>query len=191
MSPAHNEGFHQAALEQREGLYRFAMALTRDPSAAEDLLHDTYLRAALAERRPQPGNRLKAWLLLIMRHLWYNEVRHRRNGPKFIGFDATETLAANDASSDPQLVCARLSELEAVRAAIERMPALYREVVVLRYIEGFRYKEMAEIMACPVGTVMSRLARARERLKQSLAEPEKIVVLTDPPKSDHRTIRME
>lgn len=114
----------------------------------------------------------------------YNGIRHQRNGPQLIGFDATEALAANDGTSDPQLVCARLSELEAVWAAIERLPVLYREAVVLRDIQGCSYKEMAAIMACPVGTIMSRLARARERLKQSLAEP-------DPHRPDHRTLRME
>jgi RNA polymerase sigma-70 factor, ECF subfamily len=163
-------GFHEAALEQLDGLYAFAMTLTRDPTAAEDLVQETYLRATLAYRRPPAGNNLKAWLFIIMRNLWHNEARHRRSGPEFIGLDTKEGLGLSDADDDPQVVHLRLSDLEAVRAVIVDLPAAYREVVVLREIEGFSYREIAEILACPVGTVMSRLARGRNRLKQRLAD---------------------
>lgn len=162
-------GFHEAALQQLDGLYAFAMTLTRDPTTAEDLVQDTYLRATLAERQPLPGNNLKAWLFIIMRHLWYNEARHRHSGPQFIGL-AEESAGLTDDTYDPQVVHLRLSEIEAVRAAIGQLPAVYREVLLLRHIEEFSYREIAKILVCPVGTVMSRLARARERLKQHLAE---------------------
>jgi len=162
--------FHEAALQQLDGLYAFAMTLTRDPTTAEDLVQDTYLRATLADRQPQPGNNLKAWLFMIMRNVWYNEARRRRSGPQFISLEPEENPGLSDATYDPQVVHLRLSEIEAVRAAIEELPAVYREVLVLRHIEGFSYREIAKILVCPVGTVMSRLARARERLKQHLAE---------------------
>lgn len=166
--------FPEAVLACIDGLYGFAMTLARDRSEAEDLVQETYLRAAQAERRPQAGtdsggNNLRAWLFTIMRNLWLNRVRRLRGGPEFVGLDAAEH-ALPDASTDPQIVHLNLSLGEAVRAAIERLPPHLREVVVLRDVEDFNYKEIAEILGCPAGTVMSRLARARARLKGDLKD---------------------
>ncbi len=172
-----SECFHVAAIACLDGLYGFAMTLTRNSTEAQDLVQETYLQAALAEHRPSTGdhlsgNNLKAWLFTIMRNLWLNQLRHQHHGPQLIGLDSVESLEQrlSDVTNEPQVVHLRIAECEAVRAAIERLPPLYREVVVLRDIEGFSYKEIAEILACPAGTVMSRLGRARERLKQWLSE---------------------
>ena len=129
------------------------------------------MRAVSAKRRPEPGNPLKPWLFTILRNLWLNQLRHRRGGPRFIRLDSDENVwpCLSDATNDPQVVHLRTSERNAVRTAIEGLPPLHREVVVLRDIEGFSYREIAEIVGCPAGTVMSRLGRARESLKRSLA----------------------
>ncbi|MFH0342527.1 MAG: RNA polymerase sigma factor [Chromatiales bacterium] len=164
------ESFHEAALQQLEGLYAFAMTLTRDSAAAEDLVQETYLRAMLAYRQPQKGNNLKPWLFIIMRNLWRNEARRRRSGPQFTALDGNRRLGLSDPSHEPHVVHLRLVRLEALRVAIEQLPAVYRDVVVLRDLEGFSYREIAEVLACPVGTVMSRLARGRAYLKQRLAK---------------------
>ncbi len=161
------KAFDQAVLAYLDGLYGFAMSLTRNPTEAEDLVQDTYLKAALAEHKPEPGNNLKAWLFTIMRNLWLNRLRHRRSGPEFIDIESEEILEpyVSDPMADPQVVLLRQAEVDAVRTAIKRLAFPQREVLLLRDIEGFSYKEIADILACPAGTIMSRLARARERLK--------------------------
>jgi RNA polymerase sigma-70 factor (ECF subfamily) len=177
---AHREGsFPEAVLAHLDGLYGFAMTLTRDPTEAEDLVQETYLRATQARRRPEagtdaagntlPGNNLKPWLFTIMRNLWLNRVRRQRGGPELVGLDAEEHRLS-DATTDPQIVHLNASLGEALRAAVERLPPHYREVVLMRDSEGLSYREIAGILGCPAGTVMSRLARARERLKHDLSD---------------------
>ncbi len=176
--------FPEAVLACLDGLYGYAMTLTRDRGEAEDLVQETYLRAALARRRPEAvrgaddahGNNLKPWLFTILRNLWLNRLRRRRGAPQLVGLDAEDRHLA-DASGDPQIVHLELAQGEALQAAIERLPTHFREVVVMRDLEGLSYKEIAEVLGCPAGTVMSRLARARDRLKHDLrswqGEPER------------------
>ncbi len=165
------EPFPAAALALLDGLYSYARVLTRDPSKAEDLVQETYVRALGAARWPEPGA-LKAWLFIILRRLWLNQLRHARCRPEFVSFDTEMELdqQLGESSGDPQVIHLRLTEDEAVRAAIKRLDPPHREVVVLRDLEGFSYKEIAEILDCPVGTVMSRLNRARAYLRQQLGE---------------------
>lgn len=161
-----------AALALLDALYGYARALTRNPTEAEDLVQETYLRALGAAGWPEASAPLKAWLFTILRRLWLNRLRHTRCGPEFISLDTEIGLPQriSDSSGDPQVIHLRLAEGEAVQAAIEQLASPHREVVVLRDLEGFSYKEIAEILDCPVGTVMSRLNRARTYLKQQLGE---------------------
>ena len=162
-----NTAFGQAALEYIDALYGYAMTLTRDTTEAEDLVQDTYVRAARAANRPDSFANLKGWLFVIMRNAWLNQVRHKNAGPLFVDLDATES---KDASQDnPHIVYLRKLEREQVREAIENLPDAYREIVVLRDIEGFTYQEIAMVLDCPAGTVMSRLGRARGRLRKLLS----------------------
>jgi RNA polymerase sigma-70 factor (ECF subfamily) len=156
--------FCQAALEHLEALYGFAVALTRDKTEAEDLVQETYLRAVRAFSKLAPDSNLKSWLFAIMRNAWLNKLRHARNSPQFVELDAEGGSRWPD-SMNPYLIFIRKVERERVREAIESLPALYREVILLRDIEGFSYKQIASILNCPVGTVMSRLGRAREKLR--------------------------
>jgi RNA polymerase sigma-70 factor (ECF subfamily) len=168
-SPVSNTGFSQAALGHIDALYGYAMTLTRDATEAEDLVQETYLRATGAANQPQPqaqGN-LKAWLFVIMRNAWLNQVRHHKSGPRFVDLETSDH--AEDARVNPHVVYLRKLEREQVRAAIENLPDTYREIVLLRDIEGFTYQEIAIVLECPAGTVMSRLGRARARLRASLS----------------------
>jgi RNA polymerase sigma-70 factor (ECF subfamily) len=158
--------FGRAALEHIDALYGYAVTLTRDRTLAEDLVQETYLRAVRAFGRLVPDSNLKGWLFVIMRNAWLNQLRHERSGPAFVELDAEERawwLAS--AAPSPEVELAREEARASVRAAIESLPDAYREVLVLREIEGFSYKQIAALLGCPAGTVMSRLGRARGRLK--------------------------
>ena len=162
-----NAAFGQAALDHIDALYGYAMTLTRDTTEAEDLVQDTYVRAARAVNRPGSTENLKGWLFVIMRNAWLNQVRHKNAGPLFVDLDANEST--RDAQDNPHVVYLRKLEREHVRQAIQSLPDAYREIVVLRDIEGFTYQEIALVLECPAGTVMSRLGRARGRLRKLLS----------------------
>jgi RNA polymerase sigma-70 factor (ECF subfamily) len=165
--PVSNAVFSQAALAHIDALYGYAMTLTRDSAEAEDLVQETYLRASRASNQPEPNSNLKAWLFVIMRNAWLNQLRHNQSGPRFVELETNDQ--AEDARGNPHVVYLRKLEREQVRAAIEKLPEAYREIVVLRDIEGFTYQEIAMVLECPAGTVMSRLGRARAKLRDSLS----------------------
>lgn len=166
-----NSVFEAATLEHVDALYGYAMALTRDRTEAEDLVQETYLRAVRAPNRPAPEGNLKAWLFVIMRNTWLNAMRHKQNGLRIFESEGDEQPGgtANDAISNPLVVYLRKLERQQVREAIEKLPDAYREIVVLRDIEGFSYHEIATVLNCPAGTVMSRLGRARGKLREVLS----------------------
>jgi RNA polymerase sigma-70 factor (ECF subfamily) len=164
-SPVSNAVFGQEALEHIDALFGYAMMLTRDVTEAEDLVQETYLRAARAANRPDSN--LKPWLFVIMRNAWLNQIRHKNSGPMFVDLEPNESTA--DTQETPHVVYLRKLEREQVRQAIESLPDAYREIIVLRDIEGFTYQEIATVLECPAGTVMSRLGRARGRLRKLLS----------------------
>lgn len=166
-NPVHNGGFSDAAMEHIDSLYGYALALTRDATEAEDLVQETYVRAASAANRPDAESNLKGWLFVIMRNAWLNHLRHKNNGPRFVELELGEP-AIDTAQDNPHVVYLRKLERQQVREAIESLPHTYREIVVLRDIEGFTYQEIATVLDCPAGTVMSRLGRAREKLRKML-----------------------
>jgi RNA polymerase sigma-70 factor (ECF subfamily) len=167
-SPLNNAGFDQAAIEHIDALYGYAMALTRDTTEAEDLVQETYVRAASAANRPDGESNLKGWLFVIMRNAWLNQIRHKNSGPRFVDLETGEPPVA-EPLENPHVVYLRKLEREQVREAIESLPDTYREIVILRDIEGFTYQEIATVLDCPAGTVMSRLGRARGKLKKLLS----------------------
>ena len=165
--------FAGAALDHIDALYGFAMTLVRNQTEAEDLVQETYLRAVRAFGQLAPDSNLKSWLFVIMRNIWLNQLRHARSGPRFVELDAENEDRSwwlDRVTKDPHLVYIEKIERQEVRAAIESLPRLHREVILLRDIEGFSYQQIATILGCPAGTVMSRLGRARESLRQMLAE---------------------
>jgi RNA polymerase sigma-70 factor (ECF subfamily) len=161
--------FSQAALEHLDSLYGYALTLTHDQTEAEDLVQETYLRAVRAFGQLVPNSNLKSWLFVIMRNAWLNQLRHTRSGPCFVELDKEEDVAATARTTDnPYLLYVRKLERQEIQVAIGSLPPLYREIIVLRDIEGFSYQEIATLLACPAGTVMSRLGRAREKLRRAL-----------------------
>ena len=165
--------FTQAALGHLDALYGFAMTLTRNQTEAEDLVQETYLRAVRAFGRLLPDSNLKGWLFAIMRNVWLNQLRHARSGPRFVELDGEEEGQVEwpgHLADDPHIVYLRKLENQEVRAAIDSLPDIYREIIVLRDIEGFSYQQIAGILGCKAGTVMSRLGRAREKLRRLLME---------------------
>jgi RNA polymerase sigma-70 factor (ECF subfamily) len=174
-TPGNNSAFAAATLEHIDALYGYAMTLARDRTEAEDLLQDTYLRAVKAANQSPPEKNLKAWLFVIMRNTWLNILRHKHHGSRIFEFDDEQAAgAASDKTYDPHVVYLRKLEREQVRAAIEKLPDAYREIVVLRDIEGFSYQEIATVLNCPAGTVMSRLGRARGKLREALSAGQKV-----------------
>ena len=165
MSPAE---FEAEFLPNAASLLPVAQRLTGARSEAEDLVQDTYLRATSAAHRPDINSNLKSWLFVIMRNAWLNEVRHKNSGPKFVDLDASGP-PVDQLQETPHVVYLRKLEREQVQQAIESLPDAYREIIVLRDIEGFTYQEIATVLDCPAGTVMSRLGRARGKLRKLLS----------------------
>jgi len=167
------ENFGQAALQHLDALYGYALALTREQTSAEDLVQETYLRAVRAFGNLVPNSNLKGWLFVIMRNAWLNQIRHSQSGPRFVELETGEaevSSRSNGHRDDPYVVYMRKLERKQIQTAIERLPDHYREIIVLRDIEGFSYQEIATMLSCPAGTVMSRLGRAREKLRRSLTK---------------------
>jgi RNA polymerase sigma-70 factor (ECF subfamily) len=167
-SAPESSGRGQSAMEHIDALYGYALTLTRDTTEAEDLVQETYLRAAGAQKWPNIEENLKGWLFVIMRNAWLNQVRHKNSGPRFVELKTGEPTDA-ELYENPHVVYLRKLEREQVREAIESLPHAYREIVILRDIEGFTYHEIATVLDCPAGTVMSRLGRARGKLRKRLS----------------------
>jgi RNA polymerase sigma-70 factor, ECF subfamily len=159
-----------AGIEHIDGLYGFALTLTQNRTDAEDLVQETYVRAIRAMGRLRNDSNVKGWLFTILRNIWLNELRQRRKAPEAIDMEADEkavNLIDEDAKS-PHDVYVDGLEQRHVRTAIQKLPEEAREVILLREWEGLSYQEIATVLDCPVGTVMSRLARARAKLRDLL-----------------------
>jgi RNA polymerase sigma-70 factor (ECF subfamily) len=154
-----------------DGLYAYAMVLSRNPALAADLVQDTCVRALKAKVSFRPDSNVKGWLFTILRNVWLNQLRHERAGPKIAELDSDENLAdvSVATSEDPHDLYVRNLQREQVRAAIQQLPVEFREIIILREYEELSYSEIANVLQCPVGTVMSRLARARSRLGDLLS----------------------
>jgi RNA polymerase sigma-70 factor (ECF subfamily) len=159
-------------IEHLDGLYSYALVLTRNHAEAEDLVQETFVRAIPAMRRLREGSNTKGWLFTILRNVWLNQLRKWRNGPQLIEMEYGDDVANSivEPSKDSHDLYVSRLEAEQVRAAIQDLPLTFREVIVLREYEGLSYQEIANTLDCPVGTVMSRLGRARAKLRAALSE---------------------
>lgn len=161
----------QLPLGDLSALYGYALILSRDVLRAQDLVQETYARAVKAFDRLTPNSNLKGWLFSLLRALWFGQLHGDRAAQPSAGADDSDPSrgdAADEDRRDPHVIFMRKITREEVRSAIEGLPAQYREVVLLRDLEDFSYQEIAAIIGCPVGTVMSRLGRAREKLRLRL-----------------------
>jgi RNA polymerase sigma-70 factor (ECF subfamily) len=164
--------FAEEAIGYLDTLYRGALRLTRDAIQAEDLVQDTYVRALRYQGSYQVGTNMKAWLFAIMRNLFWDRFKGGR--PEDISLDGDGDFALYDTLKDPTAmpeaeVLDRIAADEVVKA-VEKLPELHREVVLLVDVEGFSYKDAADVLGVPIGTVMSRLHRARRQLQKSLSD---------------------
>lgn len=170
-------------LENLGALYGFALSLTRNPVDAEDLVQETCLRAIKGLAQNGIKSDPKVWLFTILRNVWINEWRRRANGPQFVVFGTSRGGGGpmqewlSDQRERPEEHCDRNLVSGKIRVAISSLPEVFREVVVLRYFEGFSYRQIAGILGCPAGTVMSRLNRARAELRIMLKEKNTSLVL--------------
>jgi len=171
------EAFESLALSFMDQLYAAALRMTRNPADAEDLVQETYAKAFAGRSKFQTGTNLKAWLYRIQTNAFINTYRKKQREPQRSDAEAIEdwqiARAASHASTG--LVSAEQAALDAigdmdVREALAQIPEDFRLAVYLSDVEGFAYKEIAEIMETPVGTVMSRLHRGRRMLRELLAE---------------------
>jgi RNA polymerase sigma-70 factor (ECF subfamily) len=159
------------------------MTLARNPTDAEDLVQEACLRAIKGLTQRGVKGDPKVWLFTILRNVWINEWRRRANGPEFVLFGRTRSDRAAlqerlpDERERPDDLLERNALSEKISWAISGLPEVFREVVVLRYFEGFSYRQIASVLGCPAGTVMSRLNRARAELRAVLDEKNTYLVL--------------
>jgi RNA polymerase sigma-70 factor (ECF subfamily) len=148
-----------------DGLYSYAMALTRNSTFAEDLVQETYVRAIPAIGRLREDSNIKGWMFTILRNIWLSEVRQARNRLHVTGTDINQYPEDAAVAQDPHELLIRRMDQEYMRDAIEQLPGDFREVILLREYGELSYQEVAEVLSCPIGTVMSRLGRARSKLR--------------------------
>ena len=168
------EGRSQPTIDLSEyvdGLYSYALVLSRNPAEAEDLVQETCLRAIRAMGSLRPDGNAKSWIFTILRNIWFNQLRQWRAAPEVVELDLDGVGAnrAADARKDPHATYVSNIEREQVRTAIQQLPVEFREIIILREYEDLSYQEIATVLECPLGTVMSRLARARSKLRDLLS----------------------
>jgi RNA polymerase sigma-70 factor, ECF subfamily len=169
--------FADQAMPHMGSLYTAALRMTRNPADAEDLVQETYLKAYRAFGSFQEGTNLKAWLYRILTNTYINTYRAKKRRPEQTDVEDVEDLylyrrlggleAATAGRSAEEEVLEGFTDAE-VKEAVEALPEQFRMAVLLADVEGFSYKEIAEILDVPIGTVMSRLHRGRRALQKRL-----------------------
>jgi RNA polymerase sigma-70 factor (ECF subfamily) len=169
--------FSEQAVPFMDALYAAALRLTRNPSDAEDLVQETYLKAYRGFKGFEQGTNLRAWLYRILTNTFINTYRSKKRRPEETEFDEVEDLylyrrlggleAATVGRSAEDELMDWFSEAE-VKDALEALPEQFRMAVLLADVEGFSYKEIADILDVPIGTVMSRLHRGRKAMQREL-----------------------
>lgn len=169
--------FAEDAMPLMDGLYSAAMRMTRNAADAEDLVQETYLKAFNAYERFEAGTNLKAWMYRILTNSYINAYRKKQRRPDESDIDDIEDLylyrrlggaesAVLGRSAEDELL--EMFGEDEVKLALEDLPEHYRMPILLADVEGFAYKEIAEILDVPIGTVMSRLHRGRKQLQKRL-----------------------
>jgi len=160
------ENFEEAVLPHLGAAYNLARWLTRNDTDAEDVVQEAYLRA-FKHFRSFHGGDGRPWLLTIVRNTCYTWMQRNRSPELTIPLD-DDMHEIESKDLDPEALLLQSADTKMVRQALEELPVEFREVIVLRELEGLSYKQIADVAEIPLGTVMSRLARARKRLQQIL-----------------------
>ena len=162
--------FQRQALEHLDALYNLAVYLTRNGSEAEDLVQETYLRAFRFSHRFQPGTHLKAWMFQILRNTFLTFYRHREREPAFLDEGELESGTETMFHDAPEKDGASVETQTDLGRALAELPEEFRTILLLAEVEELPLEEVAQIMGCPVGTVKSRIFRAKERLRGHLSD---------------------
>jgi RNA polymerase sigma factor (sigma-70 family) len=174
--------FEDLAMPMVNSVYNLARWLTRNDHDAEDLMQETYLKAFRSFASFQVGTNFRAWIFKILRNTFLKSCPLRER-PLMVGLDSEEqALPAMATCTTPESLFIESSSIAALRTAIEELPAGYREVILMCDVEQASYKEIAEVLSIPIGTVMSRLARARRTVRGSL-RPSAPKPVKHPPRS--------
>lgn len=159
--------FEQSLLGWLDDAYDLARWLLRHDQDAQDAVHEAFMRAMRYAGGFRGGDR-RAWLLAIVRNVCYTQLSRSRAAANNVVFDEEQHQDAAGLAADPEAAALARVDREALMRALEALPAEYREAIVMREMEGLSYKEIAGVAGVPIGTVMSRLARARKQLHRKL-----------------------
>jgi RNA polymerase sigma-70 factor (ECF subfamily) len=166
LTPRERERFNERVLPYLDAAHNLARYLLRDPHEAEDAVQEAFLRA-IRHFDGFRGEDGRAWLLSIVRNACFTQFRRRRSGGERVEFDE-EIHSLEQEIPEPEADFANTIAAESLRAGLARLALEFREVLVLRELEGLSYKEIAQVAGVPMGTVMSRLARGRKQLLLAL-----------------------
>lgn len=172
--PAPKSTFETALLEQLNAAHNLARWLVRNDQDAQDVVQESCVKALRAIESLR-GSDFRPWFLAIVRNTSFTLLSRRKGSSALLEEQSLQNgaeIAADRHAFDPQELAIRAADAERVRGAIGSLPPLWREVVVLREMEGLSYKEIGKVVGVPIGTVMSRLARGRTQLQSLLMEPE-------------------
>lgn len=172
--------FVDESMQYMQPLYTAALRMTRNPADAEDLVQETYLRAYRSYKSFEEGTNLRAWLYRILTNTFINSYRSKKRRPEITDVEDVEDLylfkrlgaaSVGDTSgrSAEEELLERVTDTE-VKEAIEALPEQFRMAVLLADVEGFSYKEIADMLDVPIGTVMSRIHRGRRALQKALVD---------------------
>ncbi len=170
--PPDAQRFAQAVLPHVDAAYNLARWLSGDAQDADDIVQEACLRAFRLFGGFRGGDG-RPWLLAIVRNTWFSECARRKQAPAQPWHDDVVDTASDESASygvDPAALLARIDDVRRVHAALAQLPVPYREVLVLRELEELPYRDIAAVVDAPIGTVMSRLARARQQLARLLTE---------------------
>ena len=157
----------RAMLACHDSLFRYARALTRDPADAEELVQECYRRALSANSQPpaEQSEHVRRWMFVILRNVWKNQLRALGRQE---GLDVADELIPDAYRPSPEALLLKRALQVEIRTALDSLSVPHREIIVLRDMEGLSYGQIGELLNCAPGTVMSRLARARARLRSLL-----------------------
>ena len=162
--------FEELALQYMDSLYSVALRMAKNPSEAQDLVQDAYLRAYRFFDRFEKGTNFKAWLFKILKNVYINKYRKELRKPQMV--DISDVEASNNLlgpTTPEDEIFSKLLDDDVTRA-MDDLPEDFRLAIMLADVDGLAYKDIAEILECPIGTVMSRLHRGRKLLRESLYE---------------------
>lgn len=166
--------FEQTALVHLDFLYNLGLKITRNEDDAQDLVQETFLRAYRFFDKYEPGTNCKAWLYRILKNTYINHYRKQHRRPMEVDFGAIEETQESQVEgtggkpSDPEELLMNSLLREDVRQAFSQLPAGYREALALSLVAGYSYREIADMLGCPIGTIMSRIHRARKLMQKQL-----------------------